>query len=171
MKAKTAWSAGKVMMVIFFNHVGFIHQYVFPEKTTVTRMFIFRSWSNFYTLLQKKKKKKARKIAFLMCSFIRTMLAHKSFVRYSISWPPKESNSFLIPHICLISHPATSGYFLKGKLTCAGGVLSRIWRRRRLWKLCANELRKMGWISFLRSGLTTGASASQSRDHISKKPT
>ncbi len=40
----------------------------------------------------------------------------------------------------------------------------------KLWKQCANALRKMSWISFLRSGSTTGTSASQSKDHISKKP-
>ncbi len=36
-KAKAARSAEKVMMVIFFDHTGFIYQYVLLEKTTVTK--------------------------------------------------------------------------------------------------------------------------------------
>ncbi len=94
MKAETARSTGKVTMVIFFDHAGFIYQRTLPKKTTVTYDVYLQILKQFLYTFAKKHLQKC----------ISDMLLHQDNARSHVActvldFPTSKviSNSFLTP--------------------------------------------------------------------------
>ncbi len=123
-KATAARSAGKVMMVIFFDHAGFIYQYVLPQETTATKGVYLQILKHYlYNFAKKNHPQKHISDMLLYQDNARPHVAH-TVLNFLTS---KGIQLIPDPCICLILHSVTSSYSLKGKPNCVGGIFSRIW--------------------------------------------